>query len=341
MDIELIQIETLAKEMLRRCMAEEEPGEILNWLSGMLVHVGGDTTGNAVMTWEESFEFVDRMIAEYERIAALPESERKLLSWPWDSWRRLIDPLDAGMLGVITAADGTGKTIYAESITEYWAENKNHVVFIHYELNRKLMMLRRTSRHTGILARSIKEGRLFPEEKQKIAEAQGRLKSWDGFIDYIHTPGWSMEKTIGELNNINADRKVDAVVLDYLEKVAASTRQLKLFGSNVYQREADNVEQLKNFAESTGIPVLMVTQMNKLGKETSFEKVDRTGIRGAGEKSDKANLVVMLNRERTVEGYSKTVNVLVDKNTMGGTGSFDQIMQPEYYRVADKFDPEF
>lgn len=335
MNVEHAPLEALAKEILRRCMAEEDPNDIRSWVTDALARIGGDTSNTALMTWEESFDFTDRMVEEYERIAAMPEKERKVLTFPWASWNELIDPLEPGILGVVTAPDGQGKTIYAESIAEFWAQHKNRVAFVHYELNRKLMMLRRTSRHTSILSRTIKEGKLTPEEKAKIKAMAPRLKAWDGFISYLHTPGWSMEKTIAELSKLHAEGKLDAVVVDYLEKVAPSRRQVQLFGANIYQREADNVEQLKNFAEATGIPVLMLAQMSKAGKNAGFDKVDRTDMRGAGEKSDKANLVVILNRERIGDGYSNTVDVLVDKNTMGKLGTCRQIMQPEFFRVAD------
>ena len=335
MNPDLAQFEAMAKEILRRCMAEDDPTDLRQWITDTLARLGGDVSASAIMTWAESFDLVDTMVADYETIAATPTGERKVLEFPWLSWRKLIDPLEDGMLGVITAPDGQGKTIYAESIAEYWAEHKNKVVFVHYELNRKLMMLRRTARHTNVLARAIKEGNLTPGQKQLINAVRPRLLSWDGYITYLHTPGWSMEKTTAELGRLHEEGQCDVVVLDYLEKVSASRRQLQLFGSNIYQREADNVEQLKNYAESTGVPVLMVAQMSKAGKSTSFEKMDRTDMRGAGEKSDKANLVVLLSREKVPDGYSNTVDVLIDKNTMGGTGAFRQIMQPEYFRVGD------
>lgn len=335
MNPELASYEAMAKEILRRCMAEEDPNDIRTWVSETLARLAGEVGIDAIMTWEDSFLLTESMVEEYERIANIPADQRKVLQWPWESWRRLIDPLEDGMLGVVTAPDGQGKTIYAESIAEYWAQHKNRVVFVHYELNRKLMMLRRTARHTAIKARLIKEGKLTRREKEEIYNIRPRLMSWDGYITYVHTPGWSMEKTISQLTALQAEGKCDAVVLDYLEKVAASRRQVQLFGSNIYQREADNVEQLKNFAESTGVPVLMIAQMSKEGKKTAFENMDRSGIRGAGEKSDKANLVVLLSREHTKEGYSNDVDVSIDKNTMGATGTFKQTMQPEYYRVGD------
>ena len=331
MNPEIAQFEALGKELLRRCMAEEEPEALRQWLAETLARLGGGDV-NAVMTWAQSFDLTNSMLAQYEQIAATPEKERKLLTWPWTSWNRLIDPLEDGMLGVVTAPDGAGKTVYAESIAEHWAAHKNRVVFVHYELNRKLMMLRRTARHTGICTRNMKEGKLTVDEKRRVNEIRPRLLAWDGFISYVHTPGWSMERTTSELSRLHADGFCDVVVLDYLEKAAASRRQLQMFGSNNYQREADNVEQLKIFSETTGIPVLMVAQMNKEGKGEKFEKVDRSGMRGAGEKSDKSNLVVILKRERTAEGYSNLVSVLIDKNTMGACGAFEQIMQPEFFR---------
>lgn len=335
MNPDLAQIEAMAKQVLLRVMANDDPYELRSWIIDTMARLSGIENANAILTWPESFDLVDSLVNEYERIANTPEKERKLLTWPWATWSKLIDPLEDGMLGVVTAPDGQGKTLYAESISEHWAKHKNRVVFVHYELNRKLMMLRRTARHTSILARKIKEGKLSAEEKRRIAETRDLLLSWDGYITYLHTPGWSMEKTVAELYRLQVEGKCDVVVLDYLEKVAPSDRQIKLFSANIYQREADNVEQLKNFAESSGIPVLMVAQMSKAGKSTSFEKMDRTDMKGAGEKSDKANLVVLLSREKGVDGYSNFVDVLVDKNTMGATGSFRQLMQPEYYRVAD------
>jgi hypothetical protein len=335
MNPDLAQFEMFGKEIIRRCMAEEEPSELRQWAEETIKRIGGAKDESALMSWQESFDFTDEMIKQYEVNAMIPERDRKVLSWPWQSWRNMIDPLEDGMLGVVTAPDGAGKTIYGESIAEFWAAHKNRVVFVHYELNRRLMMLRRTARHTGILVRKMKEGKLTPDEKRMIAEIRPRLIAWDGYISYVHTPGWTMERTVDNLLKLHNEGNCDVVVLDYLEKAAASRRQLQMFGTNGYQREADNVEQLKNFSESTGVPVLMIAQMSKDGKTTNFDKVDRSSMRGAGEKSDKANLVVLLKRDRTDGGYSNIVDVLVDKNTMGSTGTAQQVMIPELFTVGD------
>ncbi len=289
-----------------------------------------------------------RIIGDVNRIPVLvsrKKAESRLINKDWRVTSIQIEPdgedeyfgfvLDGDGLFLLEDCTVTHNTIYAESISEYWAAHHNRVVFVHYELSRKLMMLRRTARHTSITTRDLKSGHLTQEQMQRIASVRPRLLAWDGCITYVHTPGWSMERTTAELEKLHNEGQCDVVVLDYLEKASASRRQLQMFGSNTYQREADNVEQLKIFSESTSVPVLMVAQMSKAGKQTGFDAVDRNGMRGAGEKSDKANLVVLLKRERIGEGYSNEVEVLVDKNTMGATGTFKQFMQPEFYRVGD------
>lgn len=334
---ETAQYMALAQELMRRCYAEEDADLLHTWLSDMLARMGAaDET--AVMTWPDSFDFYEALLARREQDALLPADQRKTLDWGWASWDKLIDPLEPGMLAVVSAGDGQGKTIYAECLAEHWARKKNHVVFVHYELNRALMLDRRTARHTGIPRRLLKSGQLTAEQQQRVMAMRPRLLAWDGYITYLHTPGWTMEKTVQELRRLKAQGDCDVVVLDYLEKAGSSRRQLQMFGTNPFQREADNVEQLKNFAESTETPALMLAQMSKAGKSTSFTNLDRTDMRGAGEKSEKANVVVLLHREKESDGsgeYSPLVSVRVDKNTVGATGNFVQYMHPELFSVHD------
>src|SRR3989304_1896359 len=99
MNPELATYEALAKEILRRCMAEEDPADIRTWIGDTIARISGDAGADAVMTWEDSFLLTEAMIDEYERIANIPADQRKVLEWPWESWRKLIDPLEDGVLG--------------------------------------------------------------------------------------------------------------------------------------------------------------------------------------------------------------------------------------------------
>jgi hypothetical protein len=322
----------LAQEIMRRVYAEESAGDINAWLLAQVQRLGGTGNEKARMTWEESFAYYEEIMAKRAAMAALPDSERKQLTWPWPSWSRLLDPLDPGLLALLSAGDGVGKTMYAENIAEHWARQGMNVVFVHFEVNRALMLDRRTARHTGIPRSELRLGKLNRQAETDRQRANDQLRQWAGGIMYVHTPGWSMDRVLGELGAIVQEGTCDVFVVDYLEKASASARQLKQFGSNVFAREANDVEQIKQFTEGTEIPALLLAQMNKEGKDASFSDLRRTDIRGAGEKTEKANIVILLHKDRP---ESEIVKVRIDKNTMGPCGSLEQYMDAPRFRIAD------
>lgn len=335
MNPELVKYEMVAKELLRRVLAEEDAEDIRLWLAEVAQRAKDEEDTAAFLYWMATFEFYERLQVQRAEYAALPEDERKRLDWPWTSWNTMIDPLQPGMLAVLAAPSGCGKTTYAECIAEHWARKGGQVAFLHWELSHETMLDRRLARNAFMNVRQVREGVQTAERMDKMGSARDSLRLWLGGITYIHAPGWTADKAIRALDTLQAQGKCDVVVIDYLEKIASSNRQLKFFGANTFQREADNVEQIKIFSERAGVPVLMLSQLSKRGRDASFDDIDSTAIRGAGEKSEKANLVVLLKRARTSDGYANEVQVLIDKNTLGPTGTRKQIMQPEYFRVAD------
>lgn len=322
------QIKLLADSLGFRTSVQEKTAEAQNGASSLVwrIRIMGDIERVPVLI--ERKKATSRTINKDWRVTGIQIEEDKI-----DEFFGFY--IDGDGLFLLEDMTVTHNTIYAESLAEHWACKKNRVVFLHYELNRAIVLDRRTARHTSISRRILKGGRLSAEEKRTIAAMRPKLLAWDGYITYVHTAGWTMERTIQELHRLKVEGQCDVVVLDYLEKNAPSRRQLQMFGTNTYQREADNVEQLKNFAESTETPVLMLAQMSKAGKTGSAETIDRTGMRGAGEKSEKANVVILLHREKIENGYSQKVDVVIDKNTLGPTGSFPQWMEPEYFRVQE------
>ena len=322
----------LAQELLRHVYADESPTEINTWILEQVHKLSRDTSASARLTWEESFDFYERVMAERARQAALPVVERRTVDWPWPSWNKLIDPLEPGMLAVLAASDGAGKTLYSENIAEYWARRGLHVAFLHFELNRTIMLDRRTVRHSGIPRRTLRVGQLTPQEEVERQRSNDTMRQWPGGICYVHTPGWTMERALAEVHALSGEGLCDVCVVDYLEKAAPSARQLRTYGANHWQREANDVEMLKSFAEQIEIPALLVAQLNKMGKGQSFADMDRTAIRGAGEKTEKANVVILLHRESLED---MAVKVRVDKNTLGPTGSFEQVMNTPRFLVGD------
>jgi thiamine pyrophosphate-dependent acetolactate synthase large subunit-like protein len=108
------------------------------------------------------------------------------------------------------------------------------------------------------------------------------------------------------------------------------------------------MDDLKTFAERNRLPVFTATQGNKSMQNEGTQT--RRAIQGSGQKSQKAQLVIILTRELVGENgkydergvqiaapgeYSPTVTVRVDKQNRGKTGSFKQFLVGQYFTVRD------
>lgn len=295
------------------------------------------TASDALLTWEDSFD----LRSQLRRMYATPEHKAALERWtyPWPSWNRAIDPAEPGIPMTIMAADGVGKTIAGECLAEHWARKGNAVIYVHFELSRKIMMERSMARNASIPRHNIITNQLTPVQRRTLEEVDNYMLGWPGRVEYLNVPGKSMEHVVAEASAATKRLKQQgydvAVVVDYLEKAEASTRQLKLFGSNVTSREANDVNQLKNFSECEEVRMVMLSQLNKEGKTIPFESLTRSAVRGAGQKTEFCNVVIILHKEILKDGlaapggkdwivepggYAREMNVIIDKNTLGKTG---------------------
>lgn len=283
-----------------------------------------------------------------QRVQQREEGVITRFDWPWASWNNFVRPLRPGMVGILAAPDGQGKSMYLEQIAEHWAKHGQNVVMVHLEDARDYKMDRRLSRHSRVPLEKIEEGTYDEQEAQLISDANGRIEQWAGYLHYYHAAGESMTTIIRELESRVAEGVCNAVVFDYLDKVQPTRGQAGVFGDNTWERQANDMEQLKTFAEKNDLPVFTATQGNKTMQDGN--KQTRKAIQGSGQKSQKAQLVLILTRDivgdeglRGKDGellaspgeYSPAAKVRVDKQNRGKTGDFQQFIEGQFFTVRD------
>lgn len=305
------------------------------------------TESRFVYGWD-TLKLHDTMVRE--RIKEQNDGTVKLFDWPWANWNAngRVRPLRPGMLGIIAAPDGAGKTTYLEMVAEHWATREHHVVYVHLEDELGYKLDRRAARNAMVALDRIEDGNLDADERRRLRDAQDKMSEWACYLHYLDAAGDSMTTIIRELEARVAEGVCDAVVFDYLDKVQPSRGQATFYGGNAWERQANDMEQLKVFAERCKIPVLTATQGNKTMQQSGVQT--RQAIQGSGQKSHKAQLVVILTRELVGEGglrdrngaviaeqgeYSPLVNVRVDKQNRGRTSGFQQFLVGRYFLVRD------
>ncbi len=283
-----------------------------------------------------------------QRLQDAQDNTVQRFDWPWGAWNNMIRPLRAGMVGIIAAPDGQGKTTFLEVVAEYWASKGQQVIYVHLEDALDYKLDRRTARQALVEMDHVEDGTLTREEQRKVAAADQRMAEWAGNLHYYHAMGKSMGEIVRELESRVAEGVCQAVVFDYLDKVQPTRGQAKLFGDNTWERQAADMDALKTFAEKNNVPVLTATQGNKSMQDGGTQT--RKAIQGSGQKSQKAQLVIILTRDIVGEGglydsenvllaepgeYSPIVNVRVDKQNRGRTGGFKQFLLGKYFVVRD------
>ena len=286
-----------------------------------------------------------------QRIQDFQQGTQRRYDWPWASWnaKGRVRPLRPGMLGIIAAPDGQGKTTYLEMIAEHWVSRGIQTVYVHLEDELEYKKDRRLARHAMVDLDKIEDGDLTEYDQHQIREANRRIGGWADGLHYYDAAGESMPVILQELEARIAEGVCEAIVFDYLDKVQPSSGQVKVYGTNTWERQANDIEQLKTFAERNKIPVLTATQGNKQ-MQTQGTVQTRQAIQGSGQKSQRSQLVVILTRDlvgkdglRDGNGkllaeageYSPFINVRIDKQNRGRTGNFTQFLVGRFFRVGD------
>lgn len=279
---------------------------------------------------------------DYVRVLKERQAERaagtaKIFPWPWWSWRHIAH-LGGGMVGLLTGAQGSGKSAYLEQMAEHWART-GKVVFVHLENNMHYTKDRRMARHTGIDITRLETKELNREEQQLVRTAEDEIAGWAENINYLwagptrsNPRGLTMEEITRELAALCDAGECDVVLLDYLNKVPHSRGQLKMMRES-WDRTADTLDIFKGFCEEANIPGMTASQMTKEGKKTSG-RLDSTAARGSGEIADKVQCMIITQREvlendlRDRQGNliakkgskSPLVNLYVEKQNRGADG---------------------
>ena len=298
-----------------------------------------------------AWDTIPTHIQQLERRVEERKDGKAVFDWPWASWNQFVRPLKGGMMGLLSAPDGMGKTTFLEMIAEHWAKQQFHTVLVHLEDSPEYKYDRRLARHSTVPYADIEDGNLTAAQMENTKLAYYKIEPWAAlFLHYYHAPGKSAGEVVRELEARRAEGICDCVVLDYIDKFSTDTRQRDLYrgDSAVWERQADNSEKLKTFCERNNVPIFTATQGNKSMQNGGTQT--RQNIRGSGQKSEKSQLVVILSREivgdaglHTQDGkliasageYSPIVNVRVDKQNRGKTGNIKQWLSGSQFKVVD------
>jgi replicative DNA helicase len=289
-----------------------------------LQQTAAETFGKAVQVEDEHSHLygtdealLDYLVRQQERQEQLKRDPFALVTTPWSDVNRLLIALDVGMVQVIAARPGVGKTIWMENVAEYNAQRNKAIAFYHLELSHQFMLDRRMARWSGVTYDELRKG----ENGEKVERATDAIRQWQKNMTYIHCPGWSAERIMADAARLQAEGKADIVIIDYLQKLAMPESR--------YRNEASiiggQVAHIKDAAERLGFPVFLGCQVTRdLKQRGATGRAQLTDLYGSGMIEAYSNQVCILHVPTMDDDEGpyelEPRELYVDKNTQGALG---------------------
>lgn len=267
---------------------------------------------------------------------------------------RVTNGFKKGELIILAARPGMGKTAFALNAILPTLKEKKTVALFSLEMGAEQLLMRLYAMETNIPLQRFISAQLDDNEWQFLQDVCNRSAEWKLFID-----------DGGNLNISNLKSKIrrlklkepdlSLVVVDYLQimsGVGHRERHLEI---------AEISRGLKNLARELEIPILALSQLNRMLESRDDRRPMLSDLRESGAIEQDADIVLFLYRGQLydirdqkkrmeeakkngkefkepliVEGESEEVELIIGKHRNGELKTIKIIMHPKYTRFSNK-----
>lgn len=256
-----------------------------------------------------------------------------------------LDKMTTGLhedeLIILAARPAVGKTAFVLNIAQHVATREKGVVAIFsLEMGAESLVNRMLCAEGSIDAGNMRTGNLTSEEWDKLFLAMGTLGSSQIYID--DTPGIKIGEIRAKCRRLMQEKKkVDLIVIDYLQLIESSSRHRE----NRQQEVSEISRQLKKLAKELSCPVIALSQLSRGVEQRQDKRPVLSDIRESGSIEQDADIVAFLYREDYYqrEGSEQAdeqqvenniVEVIIEKNRSGARGTVKLLFKKEYNKFS-------
>lgn len=242
--------------------------------------------------------------------------------------------LDPGDLVILAARPGMGKTALALNIClNQTFEGKNVLVFS-LEMPADQLINRMISSTSQVDGKRIKTGKLLNDDWGSLEAGVGRLLDKD--IKIFDKSSQSIGYISAICRRQNRKRKVDLVVIDYLQLVSAKAHSRVEEVSIISRR-------LKSLAKDLECPVLALSQLNRDLEKRPNKRPVISDLRESGSIEQDADKILFIYRDEHYDENSPEkgiAEISTAKHRSGETGTVRLQTKLQYSLFVD-LDPSY
>jgi replicative DNA helicase len=201
------------------------------------------------------------------------------------------------------------------------------------EMSKESLVMRMLCSEGKVDAHRFRSGYLSRDEWARLAHALGVLAETRIFID--DTPGISVLEMRAKARRLAAEqKKLDLIIVDYLQLMSGSTRRVES-----RQQEVSQISrELKGLAKELNVPLIALSQLSRAPESRSDHRPQLSDLRESGSIEQDADLVAFIFREeqynRTEENEGKA-EIIIAKQRNGPTGTINLVFLKEFTRFEN------
>lgn len=235
---------------------------------------------------------------------------------------------EPGDMIVMAARPSIGKTAYALRFARTAAETTGPVAIFSYEMTKKQMMYRLLAQMADVNLTRLTRGWVQGEELDRVTRSFEALKGLPFHLDDSSRRSTTDIRVM--CRRLRATTGLSMIVVDYIGLMAG---ELPGRDPNRTSQITDLSRKLKRIAVELGVPILVLSQLNRGSTMRADPKPKMSDLRESGALEQDADVVLLLHRKNHKE--SGTTLVIVDKARNSDTGEVKTTFTRETQTVTD------
>ena len=218
---------------------------------------------------------------------------------------------------IIAGRPSMGKTAFALSIAKNVSAGfKIPMAFFSLEMSKEQLVTRLISQVSRIDSSQLRRGKLHNPDIESLQRAMTVLENVPIYID--DSAGISVMELRAKTRRLKIEKNIGLVVVDYLQLMKAP--------SHIESREqaiADISRSMKALAKELKIPIIALSQLNRLVESRSDRRPQLADLRESGAIEQDADVILFIYRE---DVYKKDTDkkgvaeIIIGKQRNGPTG---------------------
>lgn len=276
----------------------------------------------------------DVLSVNFEKLAELSKNPGKIIGVPtgFKKLDEILSGLNAANFILVAARPAMGKTSFALNIAAAAALKANKKIAIFsLEMSREEIVNRIWFSSALVESNKIKTGEVQPEDWTRLINAMKILSPANIFVD--DTAAVTVMDIRAKCRRLMAERGLDLIIIDHIQLMQASRRT-----DNRQQEISEISRSLKMLAKDFNIPVLVLSQLSRAGRDRQDKRPVLTDLRESGAIEQDADVVLMLYRDEYYNPNTETpgqAEVIIAKHRSGETGKIMLNWQGEYTKFSD------